>query len=307
MPQKNRLEIVPTSTEKSVRMSNALVRAAHGLTLSEKRLLMLGISKLDAHNPPTPDRMIVIIEAAEFAKEYQVSMDTAYIELQQAGKQLFKRYVSFYWNSNINHVHMHWVGRATYIENEGKIELALWHELAPELFQLTDLFTSYKLSRTSALRSIYSWRLFELFIQFKKTGWLKMSVDDFCNAIEAPPTFRANFANLRIKVIEPALREIREKDGLNVTWETIKAGRKVKTLVFTFPKEQQVALPLPVSMKTSKTKQPAQVDSERLKAEERAKAEELAELVHMQKLSKLAGVPIESLLPKKTKEVNHSQ
>jgi plasmid replication initiation protein len=81
--------------------------------------------------------------------------------------------------------------------------------------------------------------LFDLLMQFRKTGWLKIPIADFCHAVEAPKTLRENFANLRIKCILPAVKEIREKDGLDLTWEAIKAGRKVVMLEFKFPKEKE--------------------------------------------------------------------
>lgn len=279
--------------ERQIRMGNALIRAAQSLTLSEKRLLMLGVSKLDSNKAPTPQNMIVVVSAVEFAQEFGVSADTAYNELKSAGKQLFNRYISFHWNNGKSLTQMHWVGRATYKNKDGCIELAFWHELAPQLFELNDLFTSYRLSRASALRSIYSWRLFELLMQFKSTGWLKIPIEDFCHAIEAPVSFRTNFANLRRWVIEPALKEIKEKDGLEVTWDTIKMGRKVTQLEFKYPVESQIALPLKANNsptrkpKTSSTaKEPPKLSPEDTKAA----------LESVKRLAELAGVPLETLL-----------
>jgi plasmid replication initiation protein len=236
---KKEIAIKQADIVRRVNMSNALTRAAQNLTLAEKRLVMLAVSKLDSTQPATPQSMIVTVTAEEFAREFDVSMDTAYDELQSAGKQLFPRYISFHWDAGANLTHMHWVGRATYKDKEGKIELAFWHELAPQLFDLNGLFTSYRLSRVSALRSFYSWRLFDLLMQFRKTGWLKIPIADFCHAVEAPERYRKDSGQLRRAVIEPAVKEIREKDGLDLTWEAIKAGRKVVMLEFKFPKEKE--------------------------------------------------------------------
>jgi plasmid replication initiation protein len=57
---------------------------------------------------------------------------------------------------------MRWVGRASYQEKEGWVELAFWHQVVPHLMGLRKQFTTYKLQQASALRSIYSWRLLEL-------------------------------------------------------------------------------------------------------------------------------------------------
>lgn len=242
-----------------VNMSNALIRSAHSLTLAEKRLVMLAVSKLDStKESPMPADMTVKITAAEFVEAFGVSPNTAYEEMLSASKQLFLRYIRFFTDTPTGEIErtMHWVGDAAYKRGEGWIELALYYKLAPQLFELKKQFTSYKLSRAAALRSIYSWRLFELLMQFKSTGLLRIQIDEFCHAVEAPESYTTDFFNLRQRVIEPSIKEIAEKDGLQVAWEPIKAGRKVKALEFRFNPQSQVAMGLEVK-KPAKPKKAA--------------------------------------------------
>jgi len=70
-----------------------------------------------------------------------------------------------------------WVTHTEYHEGEGYITLTFNHEMTPHLFLLRQQFTSYKLSHAVALRSIYSWRLLELLMQFKSTGLLIIPVE----------------------------------------------------------------------------------------------------------------------------------
>ena len=86
----------------------------------------------------------------------------------------------------------------------------------------------------AALRSVYSHRLLELLMMFECTGWAKFSLDDFCQSMQATPTQKKDFANIRRKIIEPAIKELCEKDGWKIEYETIKAGRKVTGLHFYF-------------------------------------------------------------------------
>jgi plasmid replication initiation protein len=129
---------------------------------------------------------------------------------------------------------MRWVGRATYKKNEGWVELAWWHEVLPHLFGLRKEFTEYRFSQTTALRSTYSWKLLELLMKFEDTGWAQYTIEDFCTAMEATPKQQENFAKIRTKIIETAVRELTEKDGWVIRWEQIKAGRKVSALRFDF-------------------------------------------------------------------------
>lgn len=258
-------------TNHQVYVKKELIRAAHGLTLMEKRLLMLAISKLDSTKPATPQNMIVSLRVSEFIDAYGITAKSTYGDVKDAAEHLMDRYLRFFSPAEKKETRMQWVGRATYTEKQGLVELAFWHELSPMLFELKGYFTNYKLSRAGALRSVYSWRLFELLMQFKRKGILKISLDDFNNSMETPNSYRKDFGLIRSKVIEPAVKEIREKDGLVVKWEAIKTGRKVTALRFTFPCEQQNTLPLPEAATISAPKPKAQDDKQARIAEIKSK------------------------------------
>lgn len=185
---------------------------------------------------------------------------------------------------------MSWTTKATYTDGEGLIQLSLNSDLSPLLIHLKGHFTQYKLSRVGSLRSIYSWRLFELLMQFKKTGILKINIDEFCNSMEAAATYRKDFGLLRTRIIEPAIREIGEKDGLQIKWSPVKEGRKVTALKFSFPVEQQAILTLP-NATPKLDKQAAKQQAKQQEEKEKA-----ADLAHLKKMAELANVPLETLL-----------
>lgn len=231
-------------------MSNALTRAGHGLTLSEKRIVVLGISKLDRRSsPPTGVSPVAKVTAAEYAQQFGVDLRTAYEALQDGARALYNRSISFYEaapkrNGRAAKVTtMRWVGRATYHDGEGWVELCFWHELVPHLIGLQKWFTQYQLHQVRALRSAYSWRLLELLERFREKkcdGWAEYEIEDFSIAMDATPKQREDFAKLRTKIIEPAVRELTEKDDWIIQWEPVKAGRKVKSVRFKFMHKNQV-------------------------------------------------------------------
>ena len=291
-----------------VSLSNELVRAAHGLTLTEKRVLMLAVSKLDSAAKPTPENLVSKITVLELVSEYGLDSKSAYKQAYDAVEHLMNRYIRFV-HEGIE-TRMQWVGQANYKQDEGYIELEFWHKLSPMLFELKNKFTSYQLNRAGVLRSVYSWRLFELLMQFKKTGLLNISIDDFNHAMEAPESLRANFSNLRNRVIEPAVKEIREKDGLAVEWEAIKAGRKVKALKFTFPTEQQLSLDAPVKAPNSANttrndKQATTYTTSKTKSVEpelMSLSDIKSRLQSAKELAELVNAPIETYLTARDKE-----
>jgi plasmid replication initiation protein len=240
--------------ERWITMSNALTRAGHGLSLSEKRLVMLAVSKLDSRHPPQPGELPTTkITAIEYAEQFGVDPRTAYEALQDASKALFERKVTYFEPAHKRsgkplrptRIDMRWVGECHYNEGEGSVSLAWWPRLLPSLMGLKSQFTTYQLQQASALRSAYSWRLLELLTRFRSTGVAEYTVEDFATSMDATEKQRADFAKLRTKIIEPAVKELTEKDGWLIEWEPIKTGRKVTTVRFTFqrrPVQQAINL-----------------------------------------------------------------
>lgn len=239
--------------ERWVTMSNALTRAGHGLTLAEKRIVMIAVSKLDSRRVLKPGEVPrTKITAAEYAETFEVDLDTAYDQLQSAAKQLYNRSITFYepaWKRDgkplpPTKVQMRWVGQVHYQKGEGWVELYWWPKLLPHLTGLKRQFTSYQLQQASALRSIYSWRLLELLTRFESTGWAEYTIEDFCASMDATAKQAADFSKVRTKIIEPAVKELVEKDGWLIQWRPIKAGRKVKAVRFDFMRDPQGRLSL---------------------------------------------------------------
>lgn len=237
-----------SSGDRWVTMQNSLIRAGHGLSLPEKRIVMMAVSMLDSRKSYRPgDVPTTRITAAEYAALAECEMNTAYEALQDAAKQLYHRSITFYEPAHKRRgkaveptkVQMRWVGQVHYQKGEGWVELYWWPKLLPYLTNIKKQFTSYQLKQASALRSAYSWRLLELLLRFEKTGVAEYTIEDFAVSMDATPKQRENFAAIRRKIIEPAVKELNDKDGWLIKWEPIKAGRKVAKVRFTFKRDLQ--------------------------------------------------------------------
>lgn len=244
-----------TERGRYINMSNALARAGHGLTLAEKRIVAMAALKLDNRAaPPDPESKIVVVSsfsAAEYSETFDVDPVTAYLQLKAAVNQLFQRSITFYepaYKRNgdeappENHK-CRWVGEVVY--REGHVDVHWWPKVVPHLIGLKRQFTKYQLTQASALRSGYSWRLLELLMRFQSTGWAEYTVDDFCISMDATEKQRADFNNIRRRIIEPAVKELQEKDNWVIEWKPIKRGRRVHALRFVFARNKQAQLNFP--------------------------------------------------------------
>ncbi|MDD5503244.1 MAG: replication initiation protein [Candidatus Thermoplasmatota archaeon] len=245
--------------ELNVNMSNALVRAAHGLTLAEKRVVSVCIAKTDSVRQ-NKEGYRFKLTADEFAETFDVDTNTAYEQMVFAGDNLMKRIAKKIEKGKSGNIVEHkwnWMSAVIYHHGEGWIELEFSHYMTPHLTLLRQQFTSYKLKQASDLRSIYSWRLFELLMQFKTTGVLHIDIGEFCHAMEAPESAVKDFAQLRKRIIEPAVAELKAKNGMDIEWAAKRqGGRKINALEFVFLKQPRPAPPATDSIPAKKARKP---------------------------------------------------
>lgn len=238
----------------NINMNKVLAKAAHGLSLKQKRLIMYAVSKLDSQ-AKQPNQITVKISAKEYAKEMQITPTNAYRDLQDATDKLFGRYISIAFDTpNGREIEkIHWVSSAKYQIGQGWVELRFTPELSPYISRLAGgNYISYKLQKAIDLRSIYSWRLLELFMQWPDTKRLFITLDDFRHALEIPEKYL--YADIRIHCIEKSVKELKEKVNLDIQWEPIKEGRAVKSLRFTWKDREQLEMKLEGGKTTKKRK-----------------------------------------------------
>lgn len=230
-----------------VSMSNSLARAAHNLPISSKRIVAIAVAKMDSTQRHSQwESMVTKVSADEYAETYGIGRHESYHDLKEGAKALYEASVTFYESSKsragrpLVRTDRRWVQEATYHEGEAWISVRWTIWLQPHLSELSQKFISYKLHQTSKLRSAYSWKLMELLNVFKSTGILEITIDDFATSMEATETQRKNFASIRRKIIEPAVKELCSKDGWIIEWEPLKAvGKKVIALRFKFRLDPQ--------------------------------------------------------------------
>jgi plasmid replication initiation protein len=232
--EKYQLALAKSLKSKNVVMANTLTRSAQGLSLAEKRILFAAIAKMGGRFED------VKISAEEYAETFQIELNTAYEQLKSAAHNFFTRYFSLSVpdRKGVLEWKFNWLLAYAYHDNEGYVTLAFSPKVMPYLCDLEQQFTKYKLKQACALRSIYSWRLLELFEQ-QSSGWVLISTEDFWHSMEATATHRRSFGETRRKIIEPAVKELTEKDGWLINWQPIKSGRKVTQLRFDFKKDPQ--------------------------------------------------------------------
>jgi plasmid replication initiation protein len=216
-----------------VTKSNTLIQASYKLSLNEQRLVLACVAQLDGRKPLPKDNLFTLL-AADFAQTYGLPIDQAYEALNEASQSLYERDIKVF-DGKVKE-RFRWIYHVKYYEGEGKVTIGFSPTISPYLTMLNKQFTSYQIRRVASLNSAYSIRLFEMLSQYRSTGLFIVKLDDFKAWLEIEDKY-PRFFDLCRRILDPAVKELKEKSSLVIDWRAIKKGRTVDRLEFTFRDE----------------------------------------------------------------------
>lgn len=252
---------MPRSSALIVTKDNHLIEATYMLSLSEQRLLLLTIARIDSRAILQPG-ICHTITAGEIADSYNLPRDQAYELLINVAERLYERSVVICDpdpdRPDVSHLRTRWVASIRYLPSRGAIELIFAPAILPFLSQLKRKFSSYRLEHVAPMTSIYAIRLYELLIQWREAGTRTVEIDWLRERFELGDKY-LNIRDLKARVLNPAIEQINAHSDLQVRWEQHKRGRVVHALTFIFgpkpaPSKPDAQPSVPAKSKTAKPK-----------------------------------------------------
>lgn len=235
-----------------VHMSNPLTKAAHGLSINEKRIISAAIAQLDSRKRgvlPDHNQMRVKFTAQEFASIYGIDTKAVYKDLLDACERLMKRYVRIIEETpkGRKEIKFNWVSGVVYHHGEGWVELGFSHEITPHLTMLRGCYTGYKLNKITGFGSVYFWRFYELLVMASRgssalSGKLLITIENLRHALEIPSTYR--YPDIKRRIILPFCDEMKKNHGFEMVFSESKKGRSVNSISLRFKEDTQLNLTL---------------------------------------------------------------
>lgn len=223
-----------------VTQDNALIESCYSMSLTEKRLLLLCISKLDPRKMPAQEMPLSFkVSAAEFAKTYELDYSNALRDLERAAKDL--RTCSVTLRLDDRDRIMNWVDSIDFLKNENSIIFSFGFKISHYLLGMAEQFTTINFFSVRKLKRVHSIRLYELLLQFKQTGFRIESVENLRFSLGCVDEYPA-WGDFNRYVISRAVEELNERSDIRIKYDVIKNGRAVTAVKFTFKKEEQLNL-----------------------------------------------------------------
>lgn len=231
--------------------ANVLVEAGYQLTTNEQRLILCAIAAIPKGEPIDPN-VSYCVSKSNFVN-LGVNPKTANRELREACDRLFNRYVMIKtdekefktrWIQDITKYDQEWAlhNKDFFVNAIGEdlsetdcilAAITFSRSIIPFLTELKSNFTKYMLSDVAGFASSYSFRFYEFIMQYKSSGFLKISLSALRERLDLVDKYPAT-KDLRLWVIEVAINEINEKSPYNIKYRLIKTGRKYTHLELSF-------------------------------------------------------------------------
>lgn len=218
-------------------MQNTIQECFKSMSIDEKRLLILASPIARTMNATEKDAITITSE--EFAKECGIKTNSAYSQMEEASRNLLRRYFSY--GDNKKKTYCNWVIRAIY-EN-GAISICFPDEVLFMLKEFDKLnpYTKYKKDIVLSLKKDYSFDLYHLAKKHQVMGQFEMSLEQIKNELGLPPSYD-KLCNLKDRVIKPSLDEITKNTDIDLTYTNVKKGRSVIGFKFTVKEKSKPKL-----------------------------------------------------------------
>jgi plasmid replication initiation protein len=216
-----------------VTKDNALIRAKYSLTISEQRVILICIGKINPNEAIT-QKTVFEVTAAELAEYSGAARTSAYRDLQQAIERLWGREIYFSESGK-----MRWVYLVDYQKENASAVLQFSPNIIPFLTELKGRFTSYDIRNVARFKSSYAFRLYEILVQFPKLTEQKIPLMQLRDMLmlyddETGETKYPKVAQLRRFVIDPALESINAYSNIKVSVESIKQKKEIIAFLFKY-------------------------------------------------------------------------
>lgn len=253
-------------------MDNSIVKASYNLSVSEQRLLLSALAQIPKNQPIDP-KQAYYITREDFIR-LGANADQATRDIRNATKDLMRKTLLI--ETNVGILEFHWLSEVLRFDKNADARLKAKYpnpedykkyinglrkynlleslpfgrhsddivarvvfdsRILPLLSELKENFTQFLLDDVAHFGSVYSFRFYQMMMQFKSTGYCKISLDDLRYSLALFDKYEST-KDLRKWVIDTAINEINQKTPYSVSYELVKTGRKFTHLELKFKEKK---------------------------------------------------------------------
>lgn len=230
--RKKKQQLLPSSS--IVTQANKLVSARYVLPLSEQRLVLTMIAKIQPEDEDFKPYKISIAKLADFLG---VDQNSAYRECKKITKKLLSRVLEIQEPGGL--LQTNWVSSASYIDGSGMVNLSFDPLLKPYLLQLKGNFTSCKLQMLLSFKSQYTMRMYMVLKQYARFQEYEIELEQLRDMLGLRKDQHKEYHDFKKNILKPVQNELAEKADLYFECEEVKYGRRVGAIYLRILKQNR--------------------------------------------------------------------
>ena len=211
-----------------VRKANALIQKSRfSLTTQQQKIILYLISQI---SPADKEFQVYTFSISNFCRVCGLTdSGTNYEDLKDQIKKIADKSLWLVSADGKKESLIRWIEEPEIIVNTGTVQLRLNEKLKPYLLELKRNFTQYQIIYTLFFHSKYSIRLYELVCSIHYHAMQEYrkqyGLDELKQLLDCE--IYDDYRGFRRRVLDKAVEEINEHSDKNVSYNTIKQGRKV--------------------------------------------------------------------------------
>lgn len=197
------------------------------MTLLEQKILLYVISRIKPEDTELKEQTFDI---AEFCRICGINPRGGNYDIMKAAILKLRSRTMWLITDEVETT-VSWIAKARILKRTGKIKIQLDEDMIPYLLMLKENYTMYPLHSIIKMNTKYGILLYELLKSYCYRGeYIEFSVDELKKNLDCMSYDK--FTNIRIKVLEPAIKDINTYSELKVSAEYKKTGRRFTSVVF---------------------------------------------------------------------------
>lgn len=228
--------------KREVRQSVALAEATYDLSRDERRIIYLVAIQCAENEVPGQESFNITdyeVKVSDYQKIFGLDLNEASRDLRGAIKSIYDKSVRIHdpdesTNNEKSIEELRWIIGKKSLPKRGSWQLTLNPLVVPHLTSLANSI-KYPIQQIVGLKNNYQYRLYDLFMAELEDNKGKRTIDvEWLRATFCLGKSYDLYANLKKRIIEPAVVQINENTPLRVKFAENKKGKKVVSWTFKY-------------------------------------------------------------------------
>ena len=227
--------------KKLVVSSNDLIHAKYTFTLWQKRVFTYMISQINIDDTDFGLQRMYVKDLMSF---FKVKNKDDYNVIQRIPEQLYDMSMKMPYSTEKGHKRWREIRiLSQYTRPEDKepdnayVEMKFNDDLKPHLLELKKLFNQYEIRNIIHLRSVYSFKMYELIKSSEYLGRWEIGLADLKEMLDVEGKYN-HYGSFKLKILNQAQKDLTECCDVTFDFEEKTVRKRVEKLVFFIKKNQ---------------------------------------------------------------------